>query len=80
LKQFARFAQQRFARRSQADGMCLAFEQALANLIFERFDLSAQRGLRQKYLLRRAADVTGFGNGREVAQLTQFHSGSISKM
>jgi hypothetical protein len=57
----------------------LTFEQALANLIFERFDLAAQSGLRQKYFLRRAADVAGFGDGHEVAQLTQFHFGSISK-
>jgi hypothetical protein len=55
LKQLARFAQQCFARRSQADGLCLTFEQALANLIFKRFDLPAQCGLRQKHLLRRSA-------------------------
>jgi hypothetical protein len=77
LKQLARFAQQRFARRSQADGMCLTFEQASANLIFERFDLSAQCRLGQKHLLRRTADVAGFGDGREVAQLTQFHFGGV---
>jgi hypothetical protein len=60
--------------------MCLTFEQALANLIFERFDLSAQRRLREKYFLRRAADVARFGDGHEITQLTQFHSGSINKM
>ena len=60
--------------------MCLTFEQALAYLILERFDLAAQCRLRQKHFLRRAADIARFGNGHEVAQLTQFHSGSISKM
>src|SRR5947207_1250452 len=80
VKKLARFTQQRLAHRSQADGMCLTFEQALAYLILERFDLSAQCRLRQKHFLRRAADIGSFGDGHEVAQLTQFHSGSISKM
>jgi redox-sensitive bicupin YhaK (pirin superfamily) len=42
--------------------------------------LPAQRGLRQKNLLRGAADVALLGHGHEVTQLSEFHPRSIIRM
>jgi hypothetical protein len=41
LEKLARFAEEGFADRSEADGMCLSFQQTLADLDFQRFDLTA---------------------------------------
>ena len=44
LEHFARFAPQQFTGGSEADGMSLALQQALADFAFERLDLPAQPG------------------------------------
>ena len=74
LKKVASFAQQGFTGGSEANGMGLAFQEALADLFFQGFDLPTQCGLREKYFLRRAADVGFFSHGHEVTQLSEFHS------
>jgi hypothetical protein len=55
--------------------MGLAFQQALANLVFQRFNLSAQGGLRQENLFCCAADVAFLGYRHEITQLSEFHAG-----
>jgi hypothetical protein len=73
LKKLAGFAQQAFANGCEMDGMRAALQQALPDFIFQRLDLPAQCGLRQKDFLRGGADVTGLGHGHEVTQLSEFH-------
>src|SRR6266498_1626765 len=60
--------------------MSLTLQQALADFVLQCFDLPARRGLRQKNLLRGAADVALLGHGHEVTQLSEFHAGSIIRM
>jgi hypothetical protein len=55
--------------------MSLSFQQALADLVLQRLDLAAQRGLRQEKLLGGTADVGFFSHRHEVPQLSEFHAG-----
>lgn len=70
---FARLAQHCLTRRRQPDRVRPALEQALANLLLQRLDLPAERGLCEENLLRGAADIAGLGDGDEVTQLAEFH-------
>ena len=54
--------------------MGLPLQQALPDLVFQRLDLAAQRGLRQEYLLGGAADVPFLSHRNEVTQLSEFHA------
>ena len=74
FKKVAGFAKQGFTDGGEANGMGLAFQQALTDLFFQGLNLPAQCGLREKYFLRRAADVGFFSHGHKVTQLSKFHS------
>ena len=56
--------------------MGLAFQQALPDLVFQRFDLVAQSGPRQENLLCGAADVSFLSHRHVVTQLSEFHAGA----
>jgi hypothetical protein len=56
--------------------MGLPLQQTLANLVLQRFDLSAQRGLCQKNPFRGTADVAVLGHRHKVPQLSEFHAGA----
>ncbi|MNH21437.1 hypothetical protein D3C79_812460 [compost metagenome] len=51
-------------------------EQACPQLLFQGLDLLAQRRLGDPQVLRRPAKMQLFGDGDEVAQVTQFHGSS----
>jgi hypothetical protein len=55
--------------------MGFPLQQALADLVLQRLDLSAQRGLGQKNPFRGTADVAVFGYRHKVPQLSEFHAG-----
>ena len=66
-----------FARRGEFDAARAADEQRRADLVFEITDLAAQRGLSGvQPLLRRQRQAAGFGDGDEIAKMTQLHDGS----
>src|SRR5687768_3440097 len=55
------------------DAASAALEQRLAELVLERLDLAAQRGLRDTESLGRARHVLRLRHGDEVLQLLQAH-------
>ena len=71
--------QERFSGRQEAHATWGAGEEWRADLCFERLDLAAHRRLRDVQLFRRAAHVSFFGNGNEVADLREAHGDSIPK-
>jgi hypothetical protein len=58
---------------AQLDPTIGAFEQPRAHLLLQRLNLLAQRWLRDAQHLGGAAEMQFFGDGDEVAQMTQFH-------
>lgn len=79
MQKFAGFEEKGFASGGEADGMGLAFEEGLADVVFEGFDLSAEGGLGEEDGPGGAGDVSGFSDGDEVAQLAQFHGRQCSE-
>jgi len=59
-----------FGERDAAAG---AIEQADAQLTFKPLDLLAERGLRDGQTLGCAAEMKGFGERDEIAEMAQFH-------
>lgn len=78
MQEFAGFEKEGFTGGGESDGMGLAFEEGLADVVFEGFDLSAEGGLGEEDGPGSAGDVPGFGDGDEVAQLAQFHGRQCS--
>ncbi len=66
--------QQPFARQRQAHPALVPVEQPGANLLFQRPDLDRQRRLPDVEARRGTGEVQLFGNGHEVAQMSQLHS------
>ena len=61
-------------RRDPREVAPVAHEDLEAELVLEQLDLLADARLRGVQLLRRGGDVeTGLGDGREIAELMQFH-------
>ena len=61
-------------RRDPCEIAPVAHEDLEAELVLEQLDLLADARLRGVELLRRGGDVeTGLGDGREIAELMQFH-------
>ncbi|MCY1178974.1 hypothetical protein D9M73_193490 [compost metagenome] len=65
---------------AQLDPTIGTLEQARADLLFQRLDLLAQRWLGDAQHLCGAAEMQFFGDGDEVAQMTQFHENPIRSL
>ena len=72
-QQRARFLQKSFAGRRELHAARQAGEQFGAELLLQRVDLLTERRLLQAEPGRRARDVPLFGDGEEIAEMTQFH-------
>jgi hypothetical protein len=65
------------AQFGEADGPAEAIEEAAAKLGFEFLDLLGERWLRDVALFGGAGEGAGVGDGAEVAELVEFHKGSL---
>ncbi len=54
-----------------------AIDQQSLHLALEDADLAAECGLRHTQFLGRGAGVQGFGHGRKVAEVPEFHRGTL---
>jgi hypothetical protein len=66
------------AKRGQPDLARAAFDQGRADQAFQLLDLHRQRGLGDRAILGRAAEMAGPGKGLEVAQL--FHGQGLHQV
>ena len=73
----AGFGEECPARLGEADGVGAVLEESDAEFVLQVADLPAERRLRYMQARRGAGDVLIFRDGHEVAQVTQFHEGSI---
>ena len=67
----ARLGDEQFARLGQPHAAAGAIEQPGAELILQRADLLAERGLRDAESLRGAAEMHLLGNAQEIAQMAK---------
>ncbi|MNG02321.1 hypothetical protein D3C84_853470 [compost metagenome] len=65
---------------AQFDPTIGTFKKPCADFLFQRLNLLAQRWLRDAQHLCGAAEVQFFGDGDEVAQMTQFHGNPIRSL
>ncbi len=67
------FRQKRAAGVGQGHRVAIAVQQAYAQATFQYFDLHAQRGLHDRQLRRRPAEMQLLGKYHKGAQVLQFH-------
>src|SRR3546814_7826636 len=67
---------ERAAGRGQRDAAVVALEQLHAELVFQLLQLRGKRRLRDVQPCGGRGEAALFGNGNEIAQLTQFHYSS----
>jgi hypothetical protein len=72
-EQLARGGVKRFAGIRQDHVGTVTIEQRRADLVLQRLDLAAERGLRDVQLFCRAAEVQQLGHSFEVTELAQLH-------
>jgi len=77
MKDGAGSGEKGLAEISEADGAAEAIEEAPAEFGFEFLDLLGERGLRDVAFLCGAGERAGVGDGGEVAELVEFHKGSL---
>jgi hypothetical protein len=73
MERRARLGKKHHARFAQSYPMAIAFEQPHAQILFERLDLHAQRGLHDAQTLGGAAEMQFFRERYEGAQVFEFH-------
>ncbi len=79
-KQHPRLGKERLAFGIQMDALLCPLEQGDAKLRLELHDLAAQRRLRDMQEFSGTADIAGFGDGDEIAELAQVeHFSSTSE-
>ena len=79
LDEAARIGLQLAPGCGQRHALGVALEEGHAQLPFQGADLLAQGGLLQAQLGGRAGDVSGAGNGQEVAQVSNLHMQGVCK-
>ena len=75
----ADFVKEHAARFGEPHGLRTVVDQRHAEFFFEVADLTAQGRLRDVQSRRRAGHVLFFGDGDEVAQMTEFHVGQHTR-